>query len=111
MAINNTWKENTEYQIYLGCSDSQLDDEIVNEDELKKTVISFFSRKEIGFSIYSAKGGYIKENGEFVSENSLCINIIGDSSLDIVSLARNLSMFMNQECALVVKGVVKEIYN
>ena len=69
-------KDNTEYQIYIGCSDSQVRDEIVSEDEFKEMVVQFFKRKKIDFSMLSVKGGYLHEDGRFVSENTLCINII-----------------------------------
>ena len=85
----------SEFQIYIGSLDSQLNTELVNE---------------IAFSMYRAVGGYLHENGDFVSENSMCINIIGARDLDIVSLAKSLSMFMNQECSLVVKNIVKTEY-
>ena len=100
-------KENTEYQILIGCHDSQLLDEVVSEDELRETVTRFFRQKNIDFSVYSAKGGYFHDDGRFISENSLCINIIGACDLDIIRLAKSLSMFMNQECSLVIKETVK----
>ena len=40
-------KENTEYQILIGCHDSQLLDEVVSEDELRETVTRFFRQKNI----------------------------------------------------------------
>ena len=95
---------NVEYQIYIGCTDNQLrDKEIVSEDELRDMVSSFFERNKIDFSIFSAKGGYLHNDGWFVTENTLCISIIGSSDEAIIKLARNLSMFMNQENSMVVK--------
>ena len=99
-------KGNTEYQIFIGCHDSQLQDEIVSEHELMEVVGNYFRKKEIDFSMHTAHGGYLHDDGSFVSENSLCINIIGAYDLDIISLAKNLSMFMNQECSLVVKNSI-----
>lgn len=110
MDINSFWKENTEYQIYISCLDPQLNSELVSEEEFREMIVQFFERKEIAFSVYSARGGYLHANGEFVSENSLCINIIGAYDLDIISLARSLSMFMNQECSLVVKDSIRSEY-
>ena len=100
-------KNNTEYQIFIGCHDSQIQGELVNDDELKEMVVEFFKRKKIDFSIFDVKGGYLHEDGRFVSENSLCINIIGSHDLDIIKLAKGLSMYMNQECSLIVKDLIK----
>ena len=100
-------KDNIEYQIYIGCHDSQLRDELVSDDELKEMVADFFRRKEIDFSMFSAKGGYLHEDGTFISENSLCINIIGSQEMDIIRLAKNLSMYMNQECSMIIKDLIK----
>lgn len=103
-------KDCTEYQIYIGSLDSQLNTELVNENDFKEMVVRFFKNKEIAFSMYRAVGGFLHENGDFVSENSMCINIIGARDLDIVSLAKSLSMFMNQECSLVIKNIVMTKY-
>ncbi len=103
-------QENTEYQIYIGCHDSQLRGELVSEDELRAMVVEFFKKKEMAFSMFSAKGGYLHNDSSFIYENSLCINIIGTQDLDIIRLAKSLSMFMNQECSLVVKDIIKTEY-
>ena len=96
-------KETTEFEIYIGCNDSQIQDEIVSREELEDIVVSFFERNNIDFSLLHANGGYLSKDGIFVLEDSLCISIIGDSDLDILELARNLSMYMNQETAMVIK--------
>lgn len=100
-------QDNTEYQIFIGCHDSQICKEVVSEDELKTMIVSFFEKNKIDFSMFSAKGGYIYADSSFIYENSLCINIIGKYDLDIIKLAKSLSMFMNQECSLVIKNVIK----
>ena len=102
-------KENTEYQIYIGCHDLRFKNELVGYEELKELIVKFFKKKEIGFSLYGAKGGYLHTDGTFIVENSLCINIIGSDDLNIKKLASALSMFMNQECTLVVKDVIREV--
>ncbi|MBP5288391.1 MAG: hypothetical protein J6Z79_00775 [Clostridia bacterium] len=100
-------ENNIEYQIMIGCNDPQRQDEIVNERELKEILSLFFTRNKIDFSILDAKGGYLHEDGRFIAENTLCVNIIGASDLDIFKLAKNLSMFMNQECVLIVRNALK----
>ena len=77
--------DNTEYHIYVGLRDSQFGGEIVTENELREMIAHFFSQKNISFSMYSAKGGYLHEDGRFVSENTLCINLIGAYDLDILT--------------------------
>ena len=108
--LRQDMKKNTEYQIYIGCRDSQLRDEIISEDELREMIVQFFRNKEIDFSLFSAKGGYLHNDGSFVSENTICINIIGNDDLDIIRLSKSISMFMNQEYALVVKDIIKSEY-
>lgn len=97
----------TEYQIIIGCNDSQLRQEVVNENELTEMVSQFFRKNHIDFSLMSLKGGYLHEDGWFITENSLCISIVGDTSIDIIKLAKSLSMFMNQENILVIKHTLK----
>ena len=99
---------NVEYQIYIGCIDNQLrDKEVVSEDELRAMVSSFFERNKTDFSIFSAKGGYLHDDGWFVTENTLCISIIDSSDTDIIKLTKNFSMFMNQENSMIVKQKIQ----
>lgn len=95
-----------EYQIYIGCHDSHSRHELVKEHDLREMVVSFFRRKKIDFSVLSAKGGYLHTDGSFVTEDSLCIDIVDASEIDIVSLAHSLSMYMDQECVLVTRSSV-----
>jgi len=103
-------KDSFEYQIYIGCTDPQTKGEVVHEHELREMVSEFFARNRIGFTLFSAKGGFYHGNGWFSAENTLCINIVGNSELDIFSLARSLSMYMNQECCLVVRNSIQSDY-
>ena len=105
MSQNNI--ENAEYQIYIGYKDSYSLEEYVSVDELREMVAQFFRRKEMDFTLYTAKGGYMYSDGTFDTEDTLCINIIGASDVDIIKLAKNLSMLMNQECSLVIKESVR----
>ena len=103
----NTMQNSIEFQLFIGCTDPQTLEEVVTEKELKKMVCKFFERNETDFSMFSAKGGYLHKNGSFIIENTLCINIIAASDLDIFRLAKNLSMYMNQECSLIIKTPLK----
>ena len=104
-------KETAEFEIYIGCHDSQIRGEIVSQEELEELVVAFFDRNHIDFSLVQTRGGYLHEDGVFVNEDSLCISIIGDSQLDIIGLAQGFAMYMNQENALVVKKSVKSKIN
>lgn len=100
-------EDSFEYQIYIGCSDSQLHEQLIDGDELKEMISRFFARNEMDFSLLTLKGGYLHEDGWYDTEDSLCISIIGDQGLDIVRIARNLCAFMNQQCFLIVRSPVK----
>jgi len=103
-------EHSVEYQIFIGCSDPQLNSELVDETELRAIVTSFFKRNEVDFTVLSAKGGYLTKAGWFITENTLCIDIIGSSDMDIIKLARSLSSYMNQECSLVIRNAVQVSY-
>lgn len=100
-------KETIEYEIYIGCRDSQTLNEVAGLNELREMVVSYFDRNKVDFSVVNAEGGYLHKDGVFVMEDSLWITIIGDSDTDIMGLAERLAMFMNQESALVVRNRVK----
>ena len=62
-------KESVEYQIFVGCNDPQVHQEIVSEQELREMVAGFFERKKIDFSMLSTRGGYMHTYGGFVEES------------------------------------------
>lgn len=101
---NKNMKQDIEYQIIVGCNDSFSRDEFVKYDELKKIIVDFFQRKEVDFSLLKQDGGFLYNDGEFVMENGVCVTIIGADDERIMSLAKSLKMFMNQERILVIKN-------
>ena len=101
--------DNIEYQIYIGFNDSQANAQIVKEEELEDMISEFFRRKKIDFSLMNGEGGFFHQDGTFAHEKTLIVNIIGQQGLDIIKLAKSLSMFMNQECSLVTKSPLKTL--
>ena len=75
--------------------------------ELIELIVKFFARREVDFSLFDAQGGYLYEDGNFQIENSVCVNIIGANEKEIIQLAENLSMYMNQESSLIIKNPLK----
>ena len=97
-----------EYQIFIGCNDSQLNKELVAIENMIEVISIFFEREKIDFTLFRATGGYYHENGWYITENSLCINIINPSNIDIFKLTKSISMIMNQERALIIKNVIEK---
>ena len=97
-----------EYQIYIGCNDSQLNKELIAIEKLIEGISIFFEREKIDFTLFRATGGYHHESGWYIMENSLCINIINPSNIDIFKLTKSISMIMNQERALIIKNVIEK---
>lgn len=104
-------QQSVEYQIFIGLNDAQVYEEVVNAKELVEIVSNYFERKEIDFSMFKAKGGYCYDSDKFVIENTLCINIIGKTKMDIKKLTKSLSMFMNQESILIVRNKVNQKFS
>ena len=100
-------RDTVEYQILIGCNDSQLKKEVVTIEELIERLTCLFECEKINFSIIRATGGYCN-NEWYVTENSLCINIIGEANFDIIKFSKSISMFMNQKHILIVKNVLEE---
>lgn len=104
-------EDSFEYQIYIGCRDSQLREELVPEEELRNLIASYFERKQMDFSLLSLKGGYLYEDGWYATENTLCISIVGKSGLNITKIARGLSRYMNQKCCLITRNPLKVAFH
>lgn len=97
-----------EYQIIVGCNDPYLNNEFVNDEELSKTIVDFFSKKETNFSLLRLNGGYSYESSNYVFENGVCVTIIGSDDEKIISLAKAFKMYMNQEAVLIVKNKLQK---
>ena len=104
-------KDNVEYQIYIGCKDVDIHDGVISKASLGEMVVRFFESRKIDFSLISAKGGFLHDDGWYDVEDTLCVNIIGSSDVDIITLGNALSMFMNQDCVLVVKNRLQTEFN
>lgn len=92
-----------EYEIYIGCKDQHLKEDIIKCNELMEIVNAYFDKKKINFSMQEVEGGYLHLDGVFAFEKTLYITIIGKQDFDIVRFSKSLSMFMNQECFMVTK--------
>lgn len=103
-------EESYEYQIYIGCKDPQLREELIKEHELREMVSRFFESRKLDFSLLSLKGGYLYEDGWYDTEDTVCISIVGDTGLDIIKIAKSLSAYMNQKCFLIVRNPLKKTF-
>lgn len=104
------FKQDIEYQLFIGFHDAAFNDEYVEVKELEKIVLDFFKRENIDFTLLKNEGGYLYNNNQFVLEHSLCINIIGATEKEMVRLAKSLSMYMNQESVLLTKSAIRSLF-
>ena len=63
-------KDTVEYQLFIGCNDSQLNKELITVDELIEGISLYFKREKINFSILRTNGGYSNKKGWYITENS-----------------------------------------
>ncbi len=99
-------KTSEEYQIFIGCHDAQIDNELVKDHELSDVISNFFTRKEVDFSLLKMVGGYLYNDGTFIFENGVIISIVGAKAKEVVKLGKLLSMYMNQESSLIIRNKV-----
>ena len=104
------FKQDQEYQLFIGFHDYATNDEFVKVNELENVVINFFKRENVDFTLLKNEGGYLYNNKQFVMEHSLCVNIIGASEEEMVRLAKSLSMYMNQESVLLVRSPMQSLF-
>lgn len=103
-------EDSYEYQIFIGCKDPQVREDVVREEEFREMVTRYFERNKLDFSLLSLKGGYLYEEGWYDTEDTLCISIVGGHDLNILRIARGLSSYMNQRCFLIVRNPLKMEY-
>ena len=91
------------YTIYLGLKDKDRMQQLVSTEEFVALVANTCASKRLGFSLDTEKGGYLMENGTFVVEDSLALSFVGAEKEQILTLAEELRVRLNQETVLVAE--------
>lgn len=91
------------YQIYIGLNDSVTRQQMHSTEIFQKIVCSVCKGYHVGFSVSELHGGYFHDDGTFVSENSLCLTLIGAADDMVDEIAKDICAFFHQESVLVTK--------
>lgn len=93
-----------QYEIHVGLQDKDLSDFEHECNAAAKEFLKNFSEYKIDFSLSFQKGGYVSNSEEYVLENSIKLDVIGDYSEEqINNVVTIVKEYFNQETVLLVR--------
>ena len=103
-------KEVQRYTISIGMNDSESYEQKFETERILKLVSRCCKEYGMCYSYSIQTGGYIHDNGTFVTENSIVLVCIDEKEEKINELAKDICCFLNQESVLVTVDKVVRYY-
>lgn len=94
------------YTLYLGLNDKDKKIQLINTIEAYKITTNILMKYTDGATIFEASGIYKHNNGEFVVEKTLRIELLFVNDLQVQEIVKQLKVVFNQESVAVQKEVV-----
>lgn len=89
------------FQIYIGLKDKEKLMQLCTTEDFMEMVSGICADYRIAFSMNEQIGGYMMANGTYITENSLVMSISGFSQEQVLQLAEELRVKLNQETIMV----------
>ena len=94
------------YTLYLGLNDKDKKVQIIGTLEAYKIATNILMQYTDGATIFEANGIYKHENGEFVVEKTLRIELLFVAEKQVQDIVKQLKVVFNQESVAVQKETV-----
>jgi len=96
------------YTLYVGLNDKETKTQKISTVEAYKIIENLLLNLNVeGATIFEAKGLYKHENGEYVIENTLRIEIMFVEKPIVKQLVDSIKLILNQESVAVQREVVE----
>jgi uncharacterized membrane-anchored protein YitT (DUF2179 family) len=96
------------YTLYVGLNDKETKTQKISTVEAYKIIENLLLNLNVeGATIFEAKGLYKHENGEYVTENTLRIEIMFVEKPIVKQLVDSIKLILNQESVAVQREVVE----
>lgn len=99
--------EVSRYQIMVGLNDAQTRRQEFSTEQFQKILYNVCKGYHVAFSVSGLHGGYFHDDGMFVTENSLCLTLIGPDDRMVDEIAKDICAFFHQESVLVTRDTVE----
>ena len=106
MNDKNQWQNVVRHQIFIGLNDGDTKEQKYDTEKFRKILEDVCRGYKIAYSVAPMQGGYFHEGGMFVSENSLCLTLIGADDYIVNEIAKDVCAFFNQETVMVTRDTV-----
>lgn len=94
------------YTLYLGLNDKDKKVQLISTIECYKIATNILMQYTSGATIFEANGIYKHDNGEFVVEKTLRIELLFVTEKQVQDIVKQLKVVFNQESVAVQKETV-----
>lgn len=98
--------ETSRHMIYIGLNDSESRKQKYSTELFLSILRNVCIGYRVAFSVSELRGGYFHNDKTFVSENSLCLMLIGTDDTMADEIAKDLCAFFHQESVMVLRDTV-----
>lgn len=98
--------DTSRHKIYVGLNDSESKSQKYATEFFSKILCNVCKGYQVAFSVSELHGGYFHDDRTFVSENSLCLTLIGAEDYMADEIAKDLCAFFHQESVMVLRDTV-----
>ncbi len=100
----------TETKIYVGLNDSVTMKQEHDTATFSSVLKNICRSDHVSCSFSLMQGGYVHEDGRYVQENSLVLDLIDTDSAVVEEIAKDLCAFFHQESVLITEGEIRAYY-
>lgn len=91
----------TQTTIYIGLNDSQTKLQKFGTEKYVSVLKNVCRNFHVAFSVHRIEGGYFHENGEYVEETTIALQLMDTPEEKVYEIAKDLCAFFNQESVMV----------
>ena len=100
----------TETKIYVGMNDAVTMKQEHATETFSSVLKNVCRSYHVSFSFSLMEGGYVHEDGRYVQENSLVLQLIDADRSVVDEIAKDMCAFFHQESVLITEGEVRAYY-
>lgn len=99
------------HTLYVGTTSQHTKEPVMDVDEARRAVGELALQHACGYTLYTAKGGWLDEDtSEVYVEDTLVVVLMGASDEDALALARDAAELLDQKSIMVEYGQTRVEY-
>lgn len=108
--MDNMYNPTEKYTIYIGLNDKDTYEQIISTEDGIRMVNGICSRYVDGYTMQTAKGGWMDEKKILTEENTLIYSFYGATDEEIMQIMDDVLKELNQNSILITYGQENSAY-